>query len=90
MYSPPHLSLVRLVSPGLDYLHKEVIAAAIRPALAHRDIKSKNVLVKGDGECCIADFGLAVMYFSCGLVVLETWRGAGDGMVYSCNGEMQC
>ncbi|XP_043206539.1 bone morphogenetic protein receptor type-1B-like isoform X2 [Amphibalanus amphitrite] len=51
---------------GLDYLHKEVIAAAIRPALAHRDIKSKNVLVKSDGECCIADFGLAVMYFNCG------------------------
>ena len=60
-----------MLPSGLDYLHKEVVAAAIRPALAHRDIKSKNVLVKSDGECCIADFGLAVMYFSSGSVVRE-------------------
>ena len=29
--------------------------------LAHRDIKSKNILVKNNLTCCIADFGLAVM-----------------------------
>ncbi|XP_037085271.1 bone morphogenetic protein receptor type-1A-like [Pollicipes pollicipes] len=51
---------------GLDYLHKEVVATSVRPAIAHRDIKSKNILVKADGECCLADFGLAVMYTSCG------------------------
>ena len=29
-------------------------------ALAHRDIKTKNILVKKDLSCCIADLGLAV------------------------------
>jgi len=28
--------------------------------LAHRDLKTKNILVKKDLSCCIADLGLAV------------------------------
>lgn len=30
--------------------------------MAHRDIKTKNILVKKNGSCCIADLGLAVKY----------------------------
>lgn len=29
-------------------------------AIAHRDLKTKNILVKKDLSCCIADLGLAV------------------------------
>uniref|UniRef100_A0A3P8RMZ2 receptor protein serine/threonine kinase n=1 Tax=Amphiprion percula TaxID=161767 RepID=A0A3P8RMZ2_AMPPE len=32
--------------------------------IAHRDLKSKNLLVKRNGTCCIADLGLAVKFIS--------------------------
>lgn len=35
-----------------------------KPSIAHRDLKSKNILVKNDGSCCLADLGLAVRYDS--------------------------
>ena len=33
-----------------------------KPAIAHRDLKSKNILVRQDGVCAVADLGLAVRY----------------------------
>lgn len=49
---------------GLEHLHSKLrgTGAPVKPAIAHRDIKSKNVLVKRTGVCCIADFGLAVRF----------------------------
>ncbi|TNN84517.1 TGF-beta receptor type-1 [Liparis tanakae] len=35
-----------------------------KPAIAHRDLKSKNVLVKANGTAVIADLGLAVKHDS--------------------------
>ncbi|XP_039758958.1 activin receptor type-1 isoform X2 [Pararge aegeria] len=45
---------------GLLHLHTDIHGTQGKPAIAHRDIKSKNILVKLNGECCIADLGLAV------------------------------
>nr|XP_025139997.1 activin receptor type-1B isoform X2 [Bubalus bubalis] len=33
-----------------------------KPGIAHRDLKSKNILVKKNGMCAIADLGLAVRH----------------------------
>lgn len=31
-----------------------------KPAVSHRDLNSRNVLVKADGHCVISDFGLSM------------------------------
>ncbi|KAK3789870.1 hypothetical protein RRG08_060423 [Elysia crispata] len=49
---------------GMAHLHIEILGAQGKPAIAHRDLKSKNILVKNDGTCCIADLGLAVRHDS--------------------------
>lgn len=33
-----------------------------KPAIAHRDLKSKNILVKSNLSCAIGDLGLAVRH----------------------------
>ncbi len=50
---------------GLSFLHEDIPATAgagHKPAVAHRDFKSKNVLLKTDLTACIADFGLALTF----------------------------
>lgn len=49
---------------GMAHLHMEILGAQGKPAIAHRDIKSKNILVKANQTCCIADLGLAVRHDS--------------------------
>ncbi|XP_045485152.1 activin receptor type-2A [Pieris rapae] len=49
------------VARGLAHLHEE---GGGKPAIAHRDFKSKNVLLKADLSACIADFGLALIFVS--------------------------
>lgn len=44
---------------GLLYLHTEIHGTKGKPAIAHRNLKSKNILVKTNGSCVIADFALA-------------------------------
>ncbi|XP_022241418.1 TGF-beta receptor type-1-like isoform X1 [Limulus polyphemus] len=49
---------------GLAHLHMEIFGTQGKPAIAHRDLKTKNILVKNNGTCCIADLGLAVRFDS--------------------------
>ncbi|RCN53439.1 kinase domain protein [Ancylostoma caninum] len=58
------VQMVRGISNGLSFLHTELMGIQKKPAIAHRDIKSKNILVKADLTCAIADLGLAVRYES--------------------------
>jgi len=50
---------------GLTHLHTEIPClrgSGIKPAIAHRDFKSKNVLIRADNTACIGDFGLALQF----------------------------
>lgn len=53
------------MSRGLSYLHEDVPwcrGEGHKPSIAHRDFKSKNVLLKSDLTAVLADFGLAVRF----------------------------
>lgn len=53
------------MATGLAYLHEDVPrlkGEGPKPAIAHRDFKSKNVMLKSDLTAVIGDFGLAVRF----------------------------
>ncbi|XP_029640841.1 TGF-beta receptor type-1-like [Octopus sinensis] len=52
------------IACGLAHLHMQILGVQGKPAIAHRDLKSKNILVKRNITCCIADLGLAVRHDS--------------------------
>ncbi|XP_056352728.1 activin receptor type-1C [Oenanthe melanoleuca] len=58
------LRLALSVASGLAHLHMEIVGTQGKPAIAHRDLKSKNILVKRNESCAIADLGLAVKHDS--------------------------
>jgi len=53
------LNMTLSIASGLSFLHT-TISGSRKPMIAHRDLKTKNILVKDDLTCCIADFGLAL------------------------------
>ncbi|XP_053610300.1 bone morphogenetic protein receptor type-1B isoform X1 [Plodia interpunctella] len=56
------ITMAYSIVSGLAHLHMDIFGTKGKPAIAHRDIKSKNILVKRNGQCAIADFGLAVRF----------------------------
>ncbi|XP_009462995.1 PREDICTED: activin receptor type-1C isoform X1 [Nipponia nippon] len=58
------VKLALSVASGLAHLHMEIVGTQGKPAIAHRDLKSKNILVKRNESCAIADLGLAVKHNS--------------------------
>uniref|UniRef100_A0A8R1DLU3 receptor protein serine/threonine kinase n=1 Tax=Caenorhabditis japonica TaxID=281687 RepID=A0A8R1DLU3_CAEJA len=58
------LRLIHSCICGIEHLHTSVQGTGSfrKPEIAHRDIKSKNIIVKRPGVCCIADLGLALRY----------------------------
>ena len=57
---PILLKMMLSIASGLCHLHMPIESTNGKVALAHRDLKTKNILVKKDLSCCIADLGLAV------------------------------
>ncbi|XP_049534545.1 TGF-beta receptor type-1-like isoform X2 [Anopheles darlingi] len=56
------LEMAYSIATGLAHLHMDIVGTRGKPAIAHRDLKSKNILVKSNLTCCIGDLGLAVRH----------------------------
>lgn len=54
------IKILYSVIKGLNYLHEDY-SQGYKPPIAHRDIKSRNILMRTPDTCCLADFGHAVV-----------------------------
>ncbi|XP_042902460.1 bone morphogenetic protein receptor type-2 isoform X2 [Parasteatoda tepidariorum] len=53
--------MIESVACGLAHLHSEIKKGDKRkPCIVHRDLTSRNILVKSDGTCMLCDFGFAI------------------------------
>lgn len=58
------INMAKSVARGLAHMHSEIIQSDLRkPCVCHRDLNSRNVLVKSDLSCCISDFGFSMKTF---------------------------
>ncbi|KAG9466969.1 hypothetical protein GDO78_015814 [Eleutherodactylus coqui] len=55
------LKMAESIVSGVAHLHSDYTPCGTsKVAIAHRDIKSSNILVKSDSECALCDFGIAL------------------------------
>ncbi|CAL8340128.1 unnamed protein product [Merluccius merluccius] len=67
------MKLSQSLSQGLAFLHSDLHRRGLhKPAVAHRDLSSSNVLVRADGMCTLSDFGCSTILRSCS--GLPGWR----------------
>uniref|UniRef100_A0A1B6EC83 Serine/threonine-protein kinase receptor n=1 Tax=Clastoptera arizonana TaxID=38151 RepID=A0A1B6EC83_9HEMI len=59
---PGMIRMALSIATGLAHLHMEIVGTQGKPAISHRDLKTKNILVKINGTCAIGDLGLAVRH----------------------------
>lgn len=58
------VNMTRSISKGLSYLHLEQTSGSMtKPCICHRDVNTRNILVKADLTCCISDFGFALKMY---------------------------
>lgn len=64
--------MAKSVAHGLSYMHTDLRMDELsKPCICHRDLNSRNILVKSDMTCCITDFGFALKTFG----PRYEWRG---------------
>eukprot|EP00116_Pleurobrachia_bachei_P003167 sb/3463429/ len=65
-YTPLQLlEALRGIYSGLEHLHTSMYGNnpdSSKPSIAHRDLKTHNILVKSPTHCCIGDLGMAITY----------------------------
>lgn len=53
--------MAKSIARGLSHLHTELKKNGLeKPCICHRDLNTRNILVKADLSCCISDFGFAL------------------------------
>uniref|UniRef100_A0A1B6E1Y6 receptor protein serine/threonine kinase n=1 Tax=Clastoptera arizonana TaxID=38151 RepID=A0A1B6E1Y6_9HEMI len=58
---PTFCKMALSVAKGLAHLHTDIRKAdKTKPCVCHRDLNTRNILVKPDLSCCICDLGLAI------------------------------
>uniref|UniRef100_A0A1I7TVQ9 receptor protein serine/threonine kinase n=1 Tax=Caenorhabditis tropicalis TaxID=1561998 RepID=A0A1I7TVQ9_9PELO len=57
-----YYDLMRSAANGLAFLHMKLAGnqKSSKPMMAHRDVKSRNIMVKSDLTCALGDFGLSL------------------------------
>lgn len=85
-------SLALSAARGLNHLHGEIYGRKEKYSIAHRDIKSKNIMVKSNLTCAIGGLGLAVVHDRSQdkIITEDTRRGTARYMAPEVLGGMVC